>query len=198
MNSYSAWRTVTPEHNGLVEAMLASPCHIIATMRSKQEYVQDKNDNGKTVIRKVGMSPVQRDGMEYEFTVMFDVDSQHVASTSKDRTRLFDGQYFTITREQGTQLLEWLEEGEDSLRTISVSQREELLKLLTEAGLSIKKFCRKYEIDQISSFHASLFDEAKASICKYREMKLERLKLRAEERKNAEPEKEREEGEDGL
>lgn len=198
MNSYAAWRTVTPEHNGLVEAMLTSPCHIIATMRSKQEYVQDKNDSGKTVIKKVGMSPVQRDGMEYEFTVMFDIDTQHVASTSKDRTRLFDGQYFTITREQGTQLLEWLEEGEDALRTISVSQREELLKLLTEAGLSVRKFCQKYEIDQISSLPASLFDEAKESICEYREKKLERLKQQAEERKSAEPEKEREEGEDWL
>ncbi|EEO27472.1 ATP-binding protein [Oxalobacter paraformigenes] len=198
MNSYAAWRTVTPEHNGLVEAMLTSPCHIIATMRSKQEYVQDKNDNGKTVIKKVGMSPVQRDGMEYEFTVMFDIDTQHVASTSKDRTRLFDGQYFTITREQGTQLLEWLEEGEETLQTISVSQRDELLKLLTEAGLSVRKFCQKYEIDQISSLPASLFDEAKASICEYREKKLERLKQQAAERRNAETEEECEKGEDGL
>ena len=144
MNSYAAWRTVTPEHNGLVEAMLTSPCHIIATMRSKQEYVQEKNDNGKTVIKKVGMSPIQRDGMEYEFTVMFDIDTQHVASTSKDRTRLFDGQYFTITKEHGTRILDWLERGEEAAQPISISQREELLRLLDEVGLNAMKFCEKF------------------------------------------------------
>ncbi len=175
MNSYAAWRTVTPEHNGLVEAMLTSPCHIIATMRSKQEYVQEKNDNGKTVIKKVGMSPVQRDGMEYEFTVMFDIDTQHVASTSKDRTRLFDGQYFTITREQGTQLLEWLEAGEEALQTISVSQREELLRLLDEVGLNAMKFCEKFGIDHVGALPASRFAEAKESIEEYRQKKLEKI-----------------------
>ena len=34
-NSYTAWRFVTPKHNALVEAMLQSTCHIIATIRSK-------------------------------------------------------------------------------------------------------------------------------------------------------------------
>jgi hypothetical protein len=110
-NSYTAWRQVTPDHNKLVDSMLQSPCHIIATMRSKQEYVQEKSEQGKTVVRKVGMSPVQREGMEYEMTVMLDVSMDHVATASKDRTRLFDGQYFKITPEHGKQLLEWLENG---------------------------------------------------------------------------------------
>lgn len=110
-NSYTAWRNVTPEHNALVEAMLSSPCHIIATMRAKQEYVQEKNEQGKSVVRKLGMAPVQREGMEYEFTVMLDIDMAHVASTSKDRTRLFDGKFFKVTPETGKQLLGWLDEG---------------------------------------------------------------------------------------
>ena len=198
MNSYSAWRTVTPEHNGLVEAMLTSPCHIIATMRSKQEYVQDKNDNGKTVIKKVGMSPVQRDGMEYEFTVMFDLDTNHVASTSKDRTRLFDGQYFTLTRDQGAQLLEWLEAGEEVPQTLSASQRDELARLLTEAGLSVRKFCQKYEIAQLSELPVALFDEAQESISQYREKKLEKIKRQIAEEKELVPTLDDEEGKDWL
>ena len=121
------------------------------------------------------MSPVQRDGMEYEFTVMFDIDTQHVASTSKDRTRLFDGQYFTITREQGTQLLEWLEAGEEALQTISVSQREELLRLLDEVGLNAMKFCEKFGIDHVGALPASRFAEAKESIEEYRQKKLEKI-----------------------
>lgn len=110
-NGYAAWRTVTPEHNALVNAMLSSTCHVIATMRSKQEYVLQDNGSGKKVPKKVGMAPVQRDGMEYEFTVMFDIDINHHAVSTKDRTRLFDGKIFKITPETGEQLLIWLNDG---------------------------------------------------------------------------------------
>jgi len=112
-NSFAAWRTITPEHNALVDAMLGSPCHIIATMRAKQEYVLEINDKGKQQPKKIGMAPVQREGMEYEFTVMLDVDMNHIASASKDRTSLFDGQFFKINKETGEKLLGWLETGED-------------------------------------------------------------------------------------
>lgn len=110
-NSFAAWRTITPEHNALVDAMLRSPCHIIATMRAKQEYVLELNDKGKQTPKKVGLAPVQREGMEYEFTVMLDVDMNHIASASKDRTSLFDGQFFKISEETGTKLNAWLETG---------------------------------------------------------------------------------------
>jgi hypothetical protein len=111
-NGYAAWRTITPEHNSLVTAMLASPCHIIATVRSKQDYVQEKDERtGKTVIRKVGLAPVQRDGLEFEFSVMLTIDDQHIAHASKDRTSLFDGRYFKIDQSTGKELLTWLENG---------------------------------------------------------------------------------------
>lgn len=117
-NSYTAWREVTPDHNALVNAMLQSPAHIIATMRSKTEYVLETNDKGKQVPKKVGMAPVQRDGMEYEFTVMLDLDQSHVATASKDRTGLFDGQYFTPSQETGQTLLAWLDDGVDEIQSI--------------------------------------------------------------------------------
>lgn len=110
-NGYAAWRTITPEHNSLVEAMLRSPAHIIATMRAKQEYVLETNDKGKQVPKKVGLAPVQRDGMEYEFTVMLDIDMNHTASASKDRTSIFDGRYFKVCQDTGMELLAWLESG---------------------------------------------------------------------------------------
>jgi hypothetical protein len=99
---------VTPKHNELVDAMLQSKCHIIATMRSKMEYAQVE-ENGKKQVKKLGMSPIQRDGMEYEFTVFIDLDQQHTATATKDRTTLFDGQYFVPTIETGRTLLAWLE-----------------------------------------------------------------------------------------
>lgn len=136
-NSYTAWRQVTPDHNALVDAMLQSPCHIIATMRSKTEYVLETDEKGKQKPKKVGMAPVQRDGMEYEFTIMLDIDYKHVASASKDRTGMFDGQYFTITEATGRQLLNWLESGVDEVQLIldeikQANNPEELQKISKE------------------------------------------------------------------
>jgi hypothetical protein len=84
-NSYTAWRFVTPKHNQLVEAMLSCRCHLIATMRAKTEYVQEKGPNGKTEIRKIGLAAVQRDGLEYEFTLVGDLDLSNQLKISKTR-----------------------------------------------------------------------------------------------------------------
>jgi hypothetical protein len=113
-NSWQAWRQVTPEHNALVEALLQSRCHIIATMRAKTEYVQEKDErSGKQVVRKIGLAPIMRDGIEYEFTTFFELDVHHMAFAGKDRTRLFDGSIFKPDTETGRQLLTWLESGVD-------------------------------------------------------------------------------------
>lgn len=142
-NSFAAWRTITPEHNALVDSMLKSPCHIIATMRAKQEYVLEVNSKGKQEPKKVGMAPVQREGMEYEFTVMLDVDMHHVASASKDRTSLFDGRYFKISADTGKELLAWLETGADGpnvdaiVQSISGAQDLEILKGHFTAAISM-------------------------------------------------------------
>ena len=106
-NSWAAWREFTPKHNALVESMLKSPCHIIGTLRSKTEYTQ-VTENGKTIVKKLGLAPIQRDGMEYEFTVFLDLSTEHIASASKDRTSLFDGQYFRPDKSTGHKLLAWL------------------------------------------------------------------------------------------
>ena len=112
-NSFSAWSKVTPLQNKLIEAMLRSKCHIIATMRSRTDYVQVLNEKGRSEIRKVGMAPVQRDGMDYEFSVVFDLNSEHTVTVSKDRTSLFDGQSFKLSAEIGSTLLDWLNSGKD-------------------------------------------------------------------------------------
>lgn len=89
-NQFSAWKDVTPVHRRMVDAMLQSPCHVVVTMRSKMDYVQEKNKDGKTEIRKVGMNPIQRAGMEYEFTLVVDLDINHKAVVSKSRCSLMD------------------------------------------------------------------------------------------------------------
>jgi hypothetical protein len=89
-NSFTNWAKLTPRHNAFIEEMLQSPVHIIATMRSKQDYVlADKN--GKMVPEKVGLKAVTREGMDYEMTLVFDLDIKNRATASKDRTGLFFG-----------------------------------------------------------------------------------------------------------
>ncbi len=142
-NSFAAWRTITPEHNALVDAMLRSPSHIIATMRAKQDYILEMNDKGKQTPKKVGLAPVQREGMEYEFTVMLDIDMNHIASASKDRTSLFDGQFFKVSEQTGETLLQWLETGSDApeqelLQTLDDSKYEDLFNAINES-LDVKQ-----------------------------------------------------------
>ena len=111
-NSYTAWRDITPMHNKLVDAILQSKCHIIATMRSKVAYELQENDKGKKVPVKVGLAPIQREGLDYEFTVVLDIAiDKHVATASKDRTGLFDGKYFTPSVQTGQDIMQWLEVG---------------------------------------------------------------------------------------
>lgn len=84
-NSFTAWKDVTPVHRRLVDTILGSPCHIIVTMRSKMDYIQTQDDKGRTVIKKVGMAPVQRQGMEYEFDIVGDLDIDHNLIITKTR-----------------------------------------------------------------------------------------------------------------
>jgi KaiC/GvpD/RAD55 family RecA-like ATPase len=93
-NSYTAWRNVTPLHNQLVDAILQSRCHIIATLRSKTEYVQEKDERGKTQIRKVGLAPIQRDGMDFEFDIVGDMDADNNLVITKTRCRPLTGKTF--------------------------------------------------------------------------------------------------------
>ena len=142
MNSFSAWRKVTPWHNKLIDAMLSSKCHIIATMRSKTDYVQQENDRGRTEIKKVGLAPVQRDGMEYEFGLIFDLEMNHMCTVGKDRTGLFDGQVFMLTPETGEALRDWLNTGKDygaikELYSLYLSRYENDAEKAKEAMLAI-------------------------------------------------------------
>lgn len=111
-NSYTAWRNVTPEHNRLVDAILQCRMHVIVCMRSKTAYELQENERGKKVPVKVGLAPIQRDGMEYEFTIVFDIDRErHYAIASKDRTGLFEGKIEPITPETGELIRQWIDGG---------------------------------------------------------------------------------------
>lgn len=93
-NSFAAWRKVTPEHNRLVDAILASSAHIIVTMRSKIEYVLEDDSRGKKTPRKVGMAPVMRDGIEYEFDLVGEIGLDHTLTVTKSRSAELADKFF--------------------------------------------------------------------------------------------------------
>jgi hypothetical protein len=110
-NSFTNWNNITPRHNDFVQTMLQAPVHIIGTIRSKQDYVLVTKD-GKQVPEKVGLKGITRDGMDYEFTLVLEIDIKHNASASKDRTGLFNGKpQFKITPDVGKKILDWCNEG---------------------------------------------------------------------------------------
>ncbi|MEX9580548.1 ATP-binding protein [Providencia rettgeri] len=112
-NTWSAWSEITPRHNAFLDAILRSDLHIIATMRSKTETAQVDKGNGKKGVDKLGMKSEQRDGVEYEFTTVLDLNHEtHTAMASKDRTGLFSNAEVTQLNEStGKKLMNWLNDG---------------------------------------------------------------------------------------
>ena len=116
-NSFTAWAKVTPMHRRMIDAILSSPCHVLATMRSKTDYVleetTDEHGRKRSIPRKIGMAPIQRDGMEYEFDVYGSMDWAHTLTITKSRCQsLADA----IAVKPGASFMEpvihWLETGE--------------------------------------------------------------------------------------
>lgn len=134
-NSFTAWKDVTPMHNAMIEAILRSPAHVIATIRSKMDYVmeeyEDSQGRKKTVPRKVGMAPIQRNGMEYEFDVFADLDATHTLTVSKTRCPELDGMVVVKPGAINFEpLVRWLNEGSDVDPSYYIASEADLQKSL--------------------------------------------------------------------
>ncbi len=125
----TGWREASPLHNKLIESMLSARLHLIVTMRSKMDYVLEDDGKGGKKPRKVGLAPVQRDGMEYEFDIVGDMDLEHNFIVSKTRCDLLDGKVFNKPGEDlAAIIMGWLSDGdEDDPLAVEVQRlRQEL------------------------------------------------------------------------
>jgi hypothetical protein len=140
-NTFRGWGEGTPLQKKLIEAMLNYPGHVIVTCRSKTEYSVDKDDKGKTTVKKVGTAAVQRQGFEYEFTMAMTMDANHVGFVTKDRTSKFQDKFIEKPgKEFGKELIAWLNEGVPLLAPQIKQKKHELWKImksLNEAGIPI-------------------------------------------------------------
>ena len=143
-NSFANWNKVKPRQNAFINKILQCNAHVIATMRTKQDYVLQLKD-GKYVPEKVGLKAVQRDDVSYEFTIVFDINIKHFASASKDRTNLFTGKpEFMINTSTGKRILEWC----------NSPIKEQAVKQSIEDCLSVSQLMNLYK--EHSSFQLSL------------------------------------------
>lgn len=127
-NDFAKWKTLTPRHNDFIYHILHSPINVIATVRGKDEYVLESKD-GKQVPKKIGLGAVQRDGMEYEYTVTFNIDQEsHIATPQKDNTHIFESRFKVLDEEDGIKLVEWANKGIKIERNILNYQNEQTAK----------------------------------------------------------------------
>ena len=144
-NSYTAWSEAGKEQNSLVNTILSVNCHTIVTMRSKMAYALEENERGRMQPVKMGLSPVQREDIEYEFDIVLDIARNHIATASKDTTFL-DKFGQVITPELGRQLRAWLDDGvepdicADCGKTITSTSRYSAAELVEK---SVKNFQAK-------------------------------------------------------
>lgn len=150
-NSFANWAKMTPEQEKFVsQAITNSNIHVIATIRSKQDHALVEGDKGKQKVQKLGLAPIQREGIEYEFTTVFDVAMNHEAATSKDRTGLFMDRVFQITEETGEELRTWLltakePEQEASKKEVETNEtKKETKEVATVTDADFDKALAKY------------------------------------------------------
>jgi hypothetical protein len=90
-NSFGGWKEARPQERQMIDALVSYPGHVIVTMRVKTDYVIEEDQRGRKVPRKVGLKPEQREGIEYEFDIVGDLDHENTLVISKSRARTIAG-----------------------------------------------------------------------------------------------------------
>lgn len=171
-NSYTNWGDADKKFDPVIEEFLQSPLHVICCMRSKMDYVIEENAKGKQAPRAVGLAPIMRDNIAYEFTAVFDVAMDHTAKTSKDRTGLFGDRIFQVTEDTGREIAAWLKTAKPKSepQTLSDSARE----AIAAAELLRKRVSRRAQaVDKERPEHVPVEDWRKtyaACVCAVRDI----------------------------
>lgn len=158
-NSYMAWGDVTPLHNKFIKAIVTSEAHIIATLRSKSEYVIEQTASGKSAPRKVGMAPKQRDGMEYEFDIFGELTLEHDFIIHKSRMSALSGKVISKPgADMVSGLLEWLSSAKPPLTAKQGEKFEARLKAEYGIANPLQWASRKLETP-LSTFEGLSVDQ---------------------------------------
>jgi energy-coupling factor transporter ATP-binding protein EcfA2 len=118
-SNFPAWKDASPQEKALWSAIIGTPIHVIATMRTKTEYVMEeqvgRDGKKRSVPRKVGLAPVQRNDTEYEFDVVLEMTLDHLGIVGKTRCTAIRDEAFQDPGENiAAPLRLWLNAGEDA------------------------------------------------------------------------------------
>lgn len=151
-NTWSAWSEGTPLQRKLIDAILRFPGHIIATMRSKTEW-QTTNENGKSRPVRVGLAPEQGKGVEYEFDLLIEISTEHIANVIKDRTGKFQDKLIDKPGEDfGRELAKWLDDGVPAAKPpLKSGDVEDAASIMTKASKAIAKAKNAQDIEKLAT-----------------------------------------------
>lgn len=85
------WKMFRPHERKMVDRFIASPCHVLVTMRTKTDY-EDQIVDGRKKRVKIGLAPVQRDGLEYEFDLVCSMDEENNLAIDKTRCSTYSAE----------------------------------------------------------------------------------------------------------
>lgn len=169
-NSHMAWSVGTPAWQGLIDAMVQSPIHVIATIRSKTKWVEQEDSRGKKSYQRAGTEPVARDGIEYEFDVVGDLDLDHNLVISKSRAGgRIDSMYRSPGPEFGQAVLAWLTDGAVDVKgrakelTALAAHAEGLKPALAKAKITLEDLADAKKWEKAQSIARELGEAARAA-----------------------------------
>lgn len=163
-NSFTNWAPFTKEHERFKAALLNADVHLIVTVRAKQEYVMEANDKGKSAPKKVGVAPIQREGLEYEFSFHFDLAMNHEAKVMKTDDSRIDGGIFIPTRNTGIDLMAWLNNG---VAMMTRAQAAEIDALRKEKNMPLEDLFSFLKVERLGEVAANRLPELRAWIAAY-------------------------------
>jgi len=164
--NFSNWAKIKPLERALVDAMLSSSAHVIGTMRSKTEWIMTTttNKSGKETLMptKVGTAPMQAAGIEYEFDLAGELNSDHLLKISKSRCpELSNTTHLNPGRELAEMLLIWLTDGGEMPESGN-SKRDRVKAARNAIGLdieSVKVLLSHFEVTDPTQLSSQQVDE---------------------------------------
>ncbi len=159
--NYQAWGKITPRHDKFIYAIADCEMHTIATMRGKDQYEMEKDQGGKTSVKKLGVGAKQRDGFEYEFTCTFLIDQKtSMSEAQKDNTHLFENEGAVLLSEaHGKKLIQWANSGDAAYTPPTRSSKPET------------KLATKPETEETGESKENIKDIIKEIVAKYSTLK---------------------------
>lgn len=125
-NTFQLWGKIgNPLYAKLLDKILSLPAHVIVTMRVKSDYVMEEytRGDGKTGTKpiKVGLAPKFREGGEYEFDIVANMDLEHNLIIEKTRLPFLDGRVINKPGpELGEQIRKWLDGGSIVTKPVAI------------------------------------------------------------------------------